>query len=123
MILGIGFDLVEVGRISSAIERWGDKFIFRILTERERDLASKDIVRYVASRFAAKEAFVKALGTGFSQGVSLQHIEIIPGQTTPPQIELNARASYVAHQLGVKKIFLSISHEKNIAGAMVVLEG
>lgn len=123
MILGIGFDLVEVERISSAIKRWGDKFIFRILTEREREMAPKDIVRYVASRFAAKEAFVKALGTGFSQGVSLRHIEIIPGQTTPPQIELNSRAYCLAHQLGVKKIFLSISHEKNIAGAMVVLEG
>ena len=123
MIVGIGFDIVEIIRIRKALERWGEKLIHRILTERERKMAPKEMVKYVASRFAAKEAFVKALGTGFSQGISPQHIEIIPSFITAPQIELNSRASYIAMKLGVKKIFLSISHEKNVAGAMVVLEG
>jgi len=123
VIVGIGFDIVEIIRIRKALERWGEKLIHRILTERERKMAPKEMVKYVASRFAAKEAFVKALGTGFSQGISLQHIEIIPSFITAPQIELNSRASYIAMKLGVKKIFLSISHEKNVAGAMVVLEG
>jgi len=123
VIVGIGFDIVEIIRIRKALERWGEKLIRRILTERERKMAPKEMDKYVASRFAAKEAFVKALGTGFSQGISPQHIEIIPSFITTPQIELNSRASYIAMKLGVKKIFLSISHEKNVAGAMVVLEG
>ncbi len=103
MILGIGFDLVEIPRIKRATKRWGDKFSSRILTTREKELAPKDMVRYLASRFAAKEAFVKALGTGFSNGISLKHIEIISVSNGPPQIELNSRAFEVAQRLGLKK--------------------
>ncbi len=122
MIVGIGFDLVEIKRIERAIGRWGDKFIDRILTKSEKKHAPKDIARYVASRFAAKEALVKALGTGFSRGISLKHIEVISKPDTPPEIKLTHKAEEIANKLKVKRIMLSISHEKNIAGAMVVLE-
>jgi holo-[acyl-carrier protein] synthase len=121
MVFGIGFDLVEIWRIERALNRWGDRFLDKVLTINEKRGLPSDLSRYVASRFAAKEATVKALGTGFSKGISFKDIEVV-SLNGPPEIKLLGRAFKIQDELGIRKIFLSISHEKNIAGAMVVIE-
>ncbi len=122
MIYGIGIDLVEINRIERIYKKWGDRFTNKILTPREKDSITGTISRYLASRFAAKEAFVKALGTGFSESIGLKDIEIISEPNNPPNIKLYGRPLEIQKQKGLKKIFLSISHEKNIAAAMVIIE-
>ena len=122
MIYGIGIDLVEINRIERIYKKWGDRFINKILTPREKGSIAGTISRYLASRFAAKEAFVKALGTGFSESIGLKDIEIISEPNNPPNIKLYGRPLEIQKQKGLKKIFLSISHEKNIAAAMVIIE-
>lgn len=123
MILGIGLDIVDLNRIEKALNRWGDKFIDKVLTPNEKRSISKNKVQYVGSRFAAKEAVVKALGTGFSNGISIKDVEVISSPNSPPTIVLHGMAQIVADKKKVKRIFLSISHEKNITGALVVIEG
>ncbi len=123
MILGIGLDIVDLDRIEEVLKKWGDKFIDKILTPNEKRSIPKNRVQYVGSRFAAKEAMVKALGTGFSYGISFKDIEIISQANSSPEIVLNGNAKIVADKKKIKRIFLSISHEKNIATAAVVLEG
>ncbi len=122
MIYGIGIDLVEINRIERIYKKWGDRFTNKILTPREKDSITGTISRYLASRFAAKEAFVKALGTGFSESIGLKDIEIISEPNNPPNIKLYGRPLEIQKQKRLKKIFLSISHEKNIAAAMVIIE-
>ncbi len=123
MILGIGLDIVDLDRIEEVLKKWGDKFIDKILTPNEKRSIPKNRVQYVGSRFAAKEAMVKALGTGFSYGISFKDIEVISQANSSPEIVLNGNAKIVADKKKIKRIFLSISHEKNIATAAVVLEG
>ncbi len=122
MIYGIGIDLVEINRIERIYKKWGDRFINKILTPREKGSIAGTISRYLASRFAAKEAFVKALGTGFSDSIGLKDIEIISESNNPPNIRLYGRPLEIQKQKRLKKIFLSISHEKNMAAAMVIIE-
>jgi len=122
MIYGIGIDLVEINRIERIYKKWGDRFINKILTPREKDSSTGEISRYLASRFAAKEAFVKALGTGFSAGIGLKDIEIISELNNPPTIRLYGKPLEIQKKNKIKRIFLSISHEKNMATAMVVIE-
>lgn len=122
MIYGIGIDLVEINRIERIYKKWGDRFINKILTPREKGSIAGTISRYLASRFAAKEAFVKALGTGFSESIGLKDIEIISESNNPPNIRLYGRPLEIQKQKRLKKIFLSISHEKNMAAAMVIIE-
>lgn len=123
MILGIGYDIVELNRIQKALDRWGDKFIDKILTEKEKTSLPQNVVQYVGSRFAAKEATVKAMGTGFTMGISFRDIEVVVKPNSPPQIKLYNKAKEIAEKMKIKNIFLSISHEKSIVGAVVIFEG
>lgn len=125
MIIGIGIDLVELERIQQSLDRFGDRFLRRILTDLEltrmpENPANK--VAFTASRFAAKEATVKALGTGFSRGVGFKDVEVVTPDTRKPEIELHGRALEVAGELGAKKVFVSLTHERSMAAAVVILE-
>ncbi len=124
MIVGTGFDLASLVRIQSALERFGERFLLRILTREERVvmLAKKDAAAYVAGRFAAKEAAMKALGTGFARGVTFQDAEILPLPSGHPELKLRGMALNVARKLGAQRWHVSISHERNMAGAVVILE-
>ena len=124
MIIGIGIDIVEITRIKSAIHRWGNRFAERILTLKEvsklRD--KRDSQTYIASRFAAKEAFLKALGTGYAEGISWHDMEVVRKEGQRPSFNISGRALEIMNNMSVGKIHLSISHEKKYAVAQVILE-
>jgi holo-[acyl-carrier protein] synthase len=124
MIIGTGIDIAEVSRIRKSIERFGDRFLQRIFTPGEiRYCESKaNRVERYAARFAAKEAAMKALGTGWNRGVRWRDCEVarMPGQR--PTMVFHGRAGEFAAKLGVKNAALSISHTAEQAIAQVILE-
>jgi holo-[acyl-carrier protein] synthase len=124
MIIGTGVDIAEVPRIRESIERFGDRFLQRIFTAGEIRYCERKANRYerYAARFAAKEAGMKALGTGWSQGVRWRDIEVVrpPGQR--PTIQFHGEAAAIAARLGTKNIALSITHTAEEALAHVILE-
>ena len=124
MIAGIGIDIVEHRRIVQIHDRYREKFARRLLDEEEMEdyLQASSKEKLLAKRFAAKEAAVKALGTGFSDGISLQMIAIRHDEHGKPLLVLRDRAAACADNLGVVNQLLSISDEQNYAVAMVVLE-
>lgn len=124
MIVGTGFDLASLARVRSALERFDERFLLRILTQKERAaMPSKEAAAaYVAGRFAAKEAAMKALGTGFAQGVTFLDVEILSLPSGRPELKLYGAALEVARKLGAQQWHVSISHEREMAGAIVILE-
>lgn len=124
MIIGTGIDIVEVPRVADAIERFGARFKRRIFTEGEiRYCESKaNYVERFAARFAAKEAALKAIGTGWRHGVSWREIEVqrVPGGR--PTIAFTGVAAQFAQRLGMKHASLSLSHTAQHAIAQVILE-
>jgi holo-[acyl-carrier protein] synthase len=124
MIVGTGIDIAEVPRIRASIERFGDRFLQRIYTVGEMrycDSKTNRMERY-AARFAAKEAAMKALGTGWSHGVRWRDCEVtrLPGGR--PTMVFHGKAGEIAAKLGVKNAALSISHTEEQAIAQVILE-
>jgi holo-[acyl-carrier protein] synthase len=124
MIVGTGIDIAEVPRIAASITRFGDRFVKRIFTEGEIrycDAKANRVERY-AARFAAKEAGMKALGTGWNHGVRWLDIEVTrqPGQR--PTIVFHGRAAEFAAKLNATRVALSLSHTKDQAIAHVILE-
>ncbi|MFY0677467.1 MAG: holo-ACP synthase [Neptuniibacter sp.] len=124
MILGVGTDILQISRIEQALERT-PKLAERILTSREQALfsAEKQPARFLAKRFAAKEAVTKALGTGIGRGVSWHHIEIDKDELGRPLVALNGGAAERASELGIANIQISYSDEKEYIVAFVVAEG
>ena len=125
MIVGTGIDLAEVPRIAAAIERFGERFLRRVFTEEEvRYCESKAnrMERY-AARFAAKEAALKALGTGWTRGVAWTDVEVRREPGGRPTVAFHGKAAEFAANLGVKHIALSLTHTKEQAMAQVILEG
>ena len=123
MIIGLGMDLVELSRIESSISKYENRFLERILsTEELNTLPEKQKLTYTAGRFAAKEACVKALGTGFSDGVSFQDITITNNNAGAPQLSLTGKAAEIASALGVKNIHITITHTEKTAAAVVIFE-
>ena len=124
MIAGIGIDIVEHERVARIHQRYHERFARRILDALEMDEYQKcrTPVRFLAKRFAAKEAAAKALGTGFSNGITLNMIGVRHDKNGRPILELSARAAEYARLLGVNSQSLSISDEKNNSVAVVVLE-
>lgn len=124
MIIGTGVDIAEVPRIRGSIERFGDRFLQRIFTAGEIRYCERKANRYerYAARFAAKEAGMKALGTGWSHGVRWRDIEVVrpPGQR--PTIQFHGEAAAIAAKLGTRNISLSITHTSEQALAHVILE-
>ena len=124
MILGIGIDVVSIPRIRAAAERFGDSFINRVFSKGEIDWCSQkqDPFPCYSARFAAKEAFVKALGTGFSRGITLRQIQVDRLDTDAPFLRLSKKARERLDRLGPTSVHLSLSHEKDTAVAVVVIE-
>ena len=133
MILGTGIDIVELSRMRELLDRRGEKFSQRVCTERERaeisarsaraDSAEIPEILHTAGKFAAKEALLKALGTGLAGGIRWTDVEVLSGEAGAPSVELTGRADQVARELGVSTIHLSISHSAASAVAIVILEG
>jgi len=125
MILGTGVDLAEVGRIRDAIERYGDRFIRRIYTEAEIAYVERKANKFerYAGRFAAKEAGMKAIGTGWKRGVRWQDFEVSNLPSGRPTLRLHGEAERIAGKMGVTSISLSITHTAELGMAHVILEG
>lgn len=127
MILGVGVDLVAVEEVERAFHRQGDAFLERLLTPRERaacgDAPAAGGFERIAARFAAKEAAMKALGTGWGGGVGFADIEVVGGRNARPGIEWHGGALTAAQALGVTEVHLSLTHSAGLAVAVVVLEG
>ena len=124
MIVGTGIDIAEVPRIRHSIERFGDRFLRRIFTEGEIrycDSKANRLERY-AARFAAKEAAMKALGTGWSRGVRWRDCEVVRLPGGRPTMSFHGKAGEFAVRLGVKNAALSLSHTSEQAIAQVILE-
>ena len=124
MIVGTGIDLAEVPRIAEAVERFGERFLRRVFTEAEMrycDSKANRMERY-AGRFAAKEAAMKAIGTGWRHGVGWTDVEVRREPGGRPTIAFHGKAAEFASQLGVKNVALSITHTKETAMAQVILE-
>ncbi len=124
MILGIGVDLCEVDRMEAAIARHGERFLNRIYTEAERaycDSKPNRMERF-AGRFAAKEAAMKAIGTGWRRGVGWRDFEVARAASGQPVIVLRGEAGKIAAQMGVRRALVSITHIKSMAMAQVLLE-
>ena len=117
-------DIAEVDRIQAAIERHGETFLRRLYTESERDYCEQFRNKYerYAGRFAAKEAAMKALGTGWRRGVRWVDLEVVRENSGRPTLALSGEAAKIAQQLGVKHIALSITHTKVQALAQVIFE-
>jgi len=124
MILGTGVDIAEVPRIRESIERFGDRFLRRIFTEGEIRYCERKATRFesYAARFAAKEAGMKALGTGWSRGVRWRDIEVVRPKGQRPTIQFHGEAAAIAARLGTKNIALSLTHTSEQALAHVILE-
>jgi len=124
MIVGTGIDIAEVERIGRSIERFGRRFVERVFTAEEiRYCESKanKAERY-AGRFAAKEAAMKALGTGWNRGVSWHDIEVQPSPGGRPDITFHNKAAEFFHKSGAVRAHLSITHTAESAMAQVILE-
>ena len=139
MIVGLGIDIVEIPRIQAILARFGMAFAQRVLHEKERALMPEipaaaapggaentpglaRAATHLASRFAAKEAAAKALGTGFSGGIGMHDIRILRSPEGAPVLEFSGAAEKRCLKLGVSASLLSLTHEKSVAGAVVVLE-
>jgi len=124
LIVGTGVDLAEVARIRSSMERFGDRFRDRIFTSREIAYVERKANKYerYAGRFAAKEAGMKAIGTGWRRGVRWQDFEVVNLPSGRPTLRLHGVAADVAKQLGVTEIQLSITHTAELGMAHVILE-
>jgi len=125
VIVGSGVDLCEVGRIRKAIiSSHGERFVERVFTEREIAYAERKANRYerYAARFAAKEAGMKALGTGWRGGLSWRDLEVANLASGRPTLKLHGKAAEIAKRLGVANIALSLTHTAEQAMAMVILE-
>jgi holo-[acyl-carrier protein] synthase len=124
MIVGTGVDLAEVPRIKASIKRYGERFIRRIYTPAEIAYVERKANKFerYAARFAAKEAGMKAIGTGWRRGVTWQDFEVANLPSGKPTLRLHGVAAKFAEKLGVKNISLSITHTAELGMAHVILE-
>ena len=126
MMVGMGTDIVEVDRVAAGLERFGPRYAARILSPAELALLAPEgglpsAVR-LAGRFAAKEAAVKALGSGFSGGIGLHDIEILPSAAGKPLLHFHGPAAALALRLEVEQQHVTITHDRHVAAAVVILE-
>jgi holo-[acyl-carrier protein] synthase len=123
-VAGIGTDLSRSSRFTRFLEEGKDALIERIFTEAERGYAldKKNPAPHLAARFAAKEAFLKALGLGLREGISWHDMEVVRNELGAPSLILRGRASEIAGERGISKVHLSYSHDGDYASATVVLE-
>jgi holo-[acyl-carrier protein] synthase len=125
MIVGTGVDITEVARIRAAVDRFGERFLNRVFTPAEvRYCVSKvNSAERLAARFAAKEAGMKAIGTGLRHGITWHDVEVVRNPGQRPQLRYSGKAAEFARKLGCKRTHLSLSHTADHAIAHVILEG
>jgi len=124
MIAGIGVDIVEISRIRALLDRYGDRFLRRIYTEKETAYAisGANVAERLAGRFAVKEAVMKALGTGKSQGILWRDVETLRGRFGKPEVHLHGQAVKWAKWRRGGAVHVSITHDGGKAVAFVILE-
>ena len=124
MIVGMGLDMCQRDRVEAIINRFGDRFCHRILADNELAELDKfaDKSAFVARRIAAKEAVAKALGTGIAKGVGWHEIEVGHLPSGQPLALLSGAAAQRVHDLGIDRVHLSITDERNMAAAVAVIE-
>lgn len=113
-----GIDIIEISRISKAVDLWGERFLKRIYTHREIEYC-KGRAPELAARFAGKEAVMKALGTGHI-GISPHDIEIMPNESGAPFVQLSSNAQIKAREIGLRDLTITLSHSRDYAIASVV---
>lgn len=123
MIVGVGVDLVKISRIRAAAERWGNRFLARVFTDRERAYARRrrEPAPHLAGRFAAKEAVFKALGVGWRRGVRWREVEVVNNPQGKPELVLTGQTKRLSETLGVTAMHVSLSHDSDYAIAEVLL--
>ena len=124
MIYGTGIDIVEVRRMAAITKKWGSRFVARVFSQGEIDYCSNRAMpaMHYAARFAAKESFLKSLGMGLGMGIGLKDIEVYSDGRGKPEVRLRGRASEILCNLRIGAVHLSLSHTRQSAAAMVVLE-
>ena len=125
MVKGIGVDMVDIARFRHMLVKWRERVMSRLFSVEERDfcLGKKDPALHFAVRFAAKEAFVKALGTGFGSSAAPKDIEVRTEDSGKPCIHVSGRAGRAMKAMAADRVYLSLSHDKGLGIAMVILEG
>lgn len=125
MICGIGIDIIEIERVQRMVERHGNKLLHRAFSEVEIATVHRKKRPYphYAGRLAAKEAVMKALGTGWGQGIGWRQIEILNTESGAPVVHLSGRAAERLAELGGARLLISISHSQHYAVAQAVIEG
>ncbi len=125
MVVGVGTDLMETERLQASIDRYGERFLQRIYTDDEIAYClrkQKHSAESFAARFAAKEAGAKALGTGIARGVGWKDLEVRRETGGRPTLHLSGRAAELARAMGVRSVQLSLTHSRELAMAVVVME-
>ena len=124
MIYGVGTDVVEIGRIEKALARWGERFAERVLCapELERFRKHKQPVAYLAKRFAAKEAFTKALGTGIRAPANWHGVWIVNRPSGKPELEYSPALRLLLEKRGISRSHVTLTDERGVAVATVILE-
>ncbi|MFQ5882067.1 MAG: holo-ACP synthase [Candidatus Methylomirabilales bacterium] len=122
MIVAVGVDLVSIPRMREALARWRNRLCRRLYTPREvAEVEDRPLPEvHFASRFAAKEAILKALGTGWGEGIAWREVEVIGPRGRPPEVQLRGRARTVAEERGIRRLHLSLSHDGDYALAFVI---
>jgi holo-[acyl-carrier protein] synthase len=125
MIFGIGIDTVSISRIHALVEKRGERFLRRVFSDAEIQEGKKRgrLASFFAGRFAAREAFVKALGTGFGRGVSLRDVAVRNGKMGKPELYFSRRGEALLRANRITQCHLSITHDGDSAQAIVILEG
>ncbi|QDT93468.1 holo-ACP synthase [Gimesia algae] len=125
MIVGLGTDIVEISRIGQMIERHGDTFLSRVFTENENTYcgSKKNKEQHYAGRWAAKEAVMKTLGTGFIKGIGWKEIEVVNLQSGKPTIVISGGVERHAGEMGISEILITISHSREFATATAIAVG
>jgi holo-[acyl-carrier protein] synthase len=125
MILGTGIDLIEVARIAASFEKFGERFVNRVLVTDETAycLAHKNPAPFLAARFAAKEAVSKAFGTGIGAALGWRDIEVRRKATGEPFVVLHGKGRELFAARGARQLHLSLTHTENYAAATAILEG
>lgn len=123
-IVGIGIDIVDIERVGRLLERFGERFVRRVFTDAEELYANKSIrpAERLAGRFAVKEAVMKAIGTGKSQGILWRDVETVRGPLGRPEVILHGRADKYMKMLKGEKVHVSITHDGGKAAAFVIIE-
>jgi holo-[acyl-carrier protein] synthase len=125
VVVGIGIDIVEIARIRQLMERWRERFLQRVFTEAELAyaLGRHDPAQHLAARFAAKEATLKALGTGLSMGVRWREMEVRRARGERPRLALSGRTAELGEARGIRRLHVSLTHDGGLAVAQVLAEG